>query len=103
MFRHRRLKNGEQTFVGFASIDMSDGISWKFRIAKIASTFTAEALAIGETREIIEKIGSKQTFVIFSGSESVLNGISNTSHITQMLQDKIDWNRKVKKIRFPGS
>jgi hypothetical protein len=35
-------------FVGFASIDISGGISWKFRIANIASTFTAEALAIGK-------------------------------------------------------
>jgi hypothetical protein len=48
-------------FVGFASIDISDGISWKFRIAKIASTFTAQAPAVGETLEIIEKnrLGTK--------------------------------------------
>jgi hypothetical protein len=46
MFRRGRLKKGEQT---------SGGISWKFRIAKIACTFTAEALAIRETLEIIEK------------------------------------------------
>jgi hypothetical protein len=32
-------------FIGFASIDIHNGISWKFRITKIASTFTAEALA----------------------------------------------------------
>jgi hypothetical protein len=81
-------------FIGFASIDISDGTSWKFRIAKIASTFTAEALAIGETLEIIEKIDSEQNFMIFLDSESVLKGISNTStmsnisHITQMLKDK---------------
>jgi hypothetical protein len=36
-------------FIGFASIDISDGISWKFRIAKIVFTFMAEALTIGET------------------------------------------------------
>jgi hypothetical protein len=30
-----------KSFVGFASIDISDGISWKFRIAKISSTFIA--------------------------------------------------------------
>jgi hypothetical protein len=42
-------------FAGFASIDISDSISWKFRIAKIASTNTVEALAIGETLEIIKK------------------------------------------------
>jgi hypothetical protein len=42
------------------------------------------------------KIDSEQNFVIFSDSESVLKGISNTctmnntSHITQMLQDKIE-------------
>jgi hypothetical protein len=42
-------------FVGFAAIDTSDGISWKFRIHKIASTFTTEALAISETLDIIEK------------------------------------------------
>jgi hypothetical protein len=34
-------------------------------MAKIASTFTAEALAIGETLEIIEKIDSEQNFMIF--------------------------------------
>jgi hypothetical protein len=32
-------------FVGFASVDISDCISWKF-IFKIASIFTAEAQAI---------------------------------------------------------
>jgi hypothetical protein len=36
-------------FVGFTSIDISEGISWKFRIAKIVSIFTVEALAICET------------------------------------------------------
>jgi hypothetical protein len=83
-------------FVGFALIDVSDGISWKFWIAKIASTFTAEALAIGETLEIIEKINSEQIFMIFLESESVLKGISNIStmnktlHITQMLKDEIE-------------
>jgi hypothetical protein len=46
-------------FVGFAPIDISDGISWKFKITKIASTFTAEALSIGETLEIIKKIDSE--------------------------------------------
>jgi hypothetical protein len=46
-------------FVGFASIDIKDGHSRKFRIAEIASTFMAEALAIGETLEIIEKMDSK--------------------------------------------
>jgi hypothetical protein len=42
-------KMENKPFIGFASIDISDGISWKFRIAKIASTFTVEAQAIGET------------------------------------------------------
>jgi hypothetical protein len=45
-----------KSFVGFATIGIIDCISWKFRIAKIASTFTAEALAIIETLEFIEKI-----------------------------------------------
>jgi hypothetical protein len=49
-------KMENKPFVGFASLDISDCISWKFRMAKIASTFTAEALVIGETLEIIEKI-----------------------------------------------
>jgi flavoprotein len=68
----------------------------KFRISKIAFTFTAEALAIGETLEIMEKIDSEKNFMISSDSESVLKGISNTStmnnisHSTQMLKDKID-------------
>jgi hypothetical protein len=63
-------------FVGFLAIGISDAISWKFRIAKIASTFTAEALAVGETLGIIEKIDSEQNSVIFSDSESVLKGIA---------------------------
>jgi hypothetical protein len=48
MFLHGRLKNGEQT-IRRIRVDISDGISWTYRIAKIAPTFTAEALAIGET------------------------------------------------------
>jgi hypothetical protein len=44
-----------KSLVRFASVDINDGISWKFRTAKIASTFTVEALAIGESLEIIEK------------------------------------------------
>jgi hypothetical protein len=68
-------------FVGFASIDISDGISWKLRIAKTASTFTADALAIGETLEIVGKIDSEQNLVTFSDSESVLKGVSNTSTV----------------------
>jgi hypothetical protein len=51
----------DKPVVGFASIDTKDGRSWKFRIAKIASTFTAEALAIGETLEITKnRLGSKR-------------------------------------------
>jgi hypothetical protein len=71
---------------------IKDGRSMKFRISKIACTFTAEALAISETLEFIEKIDSEQNFMIFSAS--VLKGISssstmnNTSHITQMFKDK---------------
>lgn len=55
-----------------------------------------EALAIGETSENIEKIDLEQNFVTFSDLESVLKGISNistmnnTSHITQLLPDKIE-------------
>jgi hypothetical protein len=51
----------KEPFVGFAAIDtnISYGISWKFRIDKIASTFTAEALAIGKTLAIIERIDSE--------------------------------------------
>jgi hypothetical protein len=70
-------------------------------------TFTAEALEIGETLEIIEKIHSEQNFMIFSDSASVLKGISNsstmknTSQITQMLKDKIErWQLRGKIIQF---
>jgi hypothetical protein len=89
-------KMENKPFVGFASVDISDGISWKLRTAKIVSTFTVEALAIGETLEIIKKIYSEQNFVIFLDSESVLIGISNTStmnntlHTTEMLKDKTE-------------
>jgi hypothetical protein len=38
-----------KVIVGFASIDINDGRSRKCRIAMVASTFTAEALTIGET------------------------------------------------------
>jgi hypothetical protein len=72
-------------FVGFASIDINDGRGRKFRIAKIASTFTAEALAIGETLEIIEKIGSEQNFMIFSDSARVLQG-SDSQLLWQILK-----------------
>jgi hypothetical protein len=89
-----KLEN--KPFVGFTSIDINDGRSRKFRIAKMTSTFTAEALAIGETLEIIDKTDSEQNFRIFSDLASVLQGISNscamnnTTHITQMLKDKIE-------------
>jgi NTP pyrophosphatase (non-canonical NTP hydrolase) len=43
-----------------------------------------------EAQEIFEKIDSEQIFVISSDSESVLKRISNTSHITHMLTDKIE-------------
>jgi hypothetical protein len=49
------LKMERKPFVGFASIYINDAISRKFRVSKIASTFTAEALTIAETLEIIEK------------------------------------------------
>jgi hypothetical protein len=49
-------KMENKPFIGFAAIGVGDGISWKFRIVKIAPTFTAEALAINETLEIIKKI-----------------------------------------------
>jgi hypothetical protein len=57
--------------------------------------FTAEALAICETLQIIEKNRLGANFMIFSDSVSVLKGISNsstmrnTSHITQMLKGEI--------------
>jgi hypothetical protein len=50
-------KMENKPFTGLAAINISDGVSWKFRMAKIASTFTAEALSIDETLEI-EKIDS---------------------------------------------
>jgi hypothetical protein len=68
----------DKPFVGFALIDIKDGHSRKFRIAEVVSTFMAEALAIGETLEIIEKIDSEQN-VIFSDMSSMLKGISNLS------------------------
>jgi hypothetical protein len=54
-------KMENKPFVGFAVIDISDGNSWIFRIAKIASTFTAEALTTVETIDIFEKkrLGAK--------------------------------------------
>jgi hypothetical protein len=75
-------------FVGLALIYINYNHSREFRIAKVASTFTAETLAMGETLEIIEKIDSEQNIMIFSNSASVLQSISNsctmnnTSHIT---------------------
>jgi hypothetical protein len=43
----------DKPFVKFTSIHIKDDRSMKFRISTIATTFTAEALAIGETLEII--------------------------------------------------
>jgi hypothetical protein len=68
----------DKPLVRFASIDMKDGHSRKFRISNIASTFTVEALVVGETLEIAEKIDSEQNFMIFSDSAIVLKGISNS-------------------------
>jgi hypothetical protein len=103
-------KMEDTPFIGFAAIHISDGIFWKFRIANIAFTFTAEALAIGETLEIIEKIDSQQNFMIFSDSAGVLKGINNmstmnnTSRITQMLKGKIKrLESREKKSNFTGS
>jgi hypothetical protein len=89
-------------FVGFTAIDTSNGVSWKLRVSKIAFTFTAEALAIGETLEIIEKIDSEQNFMICSDSESALKR-NKISHISQMLKDKIDSNREGNKSNFTVS
>jgi hypothetical protein len=44
-FAKEGSKMEDKPFVEFASIDISDGVSRKFRVSKIASTFTAEALA----------------------------------------------------------
>jgi ribonuclease HI len=71
-----------------------------------------EALAIGETLKIIDKIDSQQNFAIFSDSESVLKEINNTftmnntSHITQMLKDKmnrLEWREKHSILLDPGA
>jgi hypothetical protein len=59
------MKN--ESFVGFAAIGISNGISCKFRLAKIAPTFTAEALAIGEILAIIEKNRLRAKFSYFLG------------------------------------
>jgi hypothetical protein len=53
--------------------------SRKFRIAKIASTFTVEALAIGDTLDIIKKIVSQKTIIIFPYSATVFKGITISS------------------------
>jgi hypothetical protein len=70
-------KMESKQFEGIAAKNVSGGIRWKIRIAKIASTFTVEARAIGLRVEIVEKIDREQNFVIFLDSESVLKGISN--------------------------
>jgi ribonuclease HI len=100
-------KMENKPFVEFASIDINNGSSRKFRISKIASTYMAEALATGKILEIVDNIDSEQNFMIFSDSASVLQGISNsctmnnTSHITQMLKDKIEaLEMRGKKIPF---
>jgi hypothetical protein len=75
-------KMENKPFIGFTLIDLSEGISWKFRIAQAASTFTAEALAIDETPEIIEKLDIEQYLMIFLDLESMLKGISNMSAVS---------------------
>jgi hypothetical protein len=74
-------------FVVCVSIDIIDSSSSsrKFRIA-IAFIFTAEALVIGETLEINDKIDSEQNLMIFSDSASVLQGISDSTTISNTSQ-----------------
>jgi hypothetical protein len=105
-------KMEDKPFAGFMSTDIKDGHSRKFRIAKIASTFTAEALAIDKILEIIEKTDLEQNFMIFSDLACVLKDISNSStrnkllHITQMPDDKIkifeSLRKKIQFYRIPG-
>jgi hypothetical protein len=42
-------KMENKPFVRFASIDINQDICWKFRMAKIGSTFKATLLVAGET------------------------------------------------------
>jgi hypothetical protein len=79
-------KMDNKQLAGFASIDISDGISRKFRISKITSTFTAEALANGETLEIIEKsrLGAKFRDILGLGKRAKVisnaSAMKNTAH-----------------------
>jgi hypothetical protein len=75
---------------------MCDSIRWKFRTAKMAFMFTAEALAIGQIRDIIEKkiLGAILHESTVSGN--MLRGISNIStinsisHISRILRQKTE-------------
>jgi hypothetical protein len=57
---HGQLNTENKLLTGFASVDISDGIGWKFRVAKLAPTFKAATPIIGETAELIEKKRSLQ-------------------------------------------
>jgi hypothetical protein len=81
----------DEQFVGFASIDVKDFGSMKFRISKIAPTFTAEALAIGKTLEIInERADLEAKQAIEEGRDSQL--------ILSVADLKIQWNKKDKEL-----
>jgi hypothetical protein len=45
-------------FIRYATINRSDGMGWKFRIAKMTFRFTTKALSISETSEITKKVYS---------------------------------------------
>jgi hypothetical protein len=92
-------KMENKPFVGFASVDISDVISWKFRIAIIVSTFTEEKLATGEILEIIDRTDLKQNFVIFSDLQSVLKGTCDTSTMNNISHNTKSDERQYGKLK----
>lgn len=69
-----KFKDGE--FLGFASVHMKSQETHLFRTTGIASIFTAEALAIAETLNIMAQ-QRRTNSTIFTDSESVLQALHN--------------------------
>lgn len=93
-----KMDNGE--FVGLASFRVKNQETFSFRTTGIASIFSAEAMAIAETLNIIERL-NRTEYIIFSDSRSVLqalNGILkwSASYLIFMIKEKL------KKLRDRG-
>jgi hypothetical protein len=74
---------------------------WKFLGLQGEKIWMLNAMPLLVKVLVTDRDGST-VHAIFWDSESMLKGISSTSHITWMLKDKIDWNHEGKISCFTG-